>query len=118
MDTMSAFLMGQANEGNELMVFDWDKAAKLIKESGCENAEAGLSGDWGCTGGSIFKDGKPDLEDYTYLASTWAIPELMFNDKQTVDCWKYQSEVPEWDSGTKWPESALAILNSNESDNK
>ncbi len=27
MDTMSAFARGEANRGNELKVFDWDKAA-------------------------------------------------------------------------------------------
>lgn len=32
MNTLSAFAMGAANRGKELMVFDWDKAAKLIKK--------------------------------------------------------------------------------------
>lgn len=33
MDTLLAFEMGRANRGKELMVFDWDKAATIIKEN-------------------------------------------------------------------------------------
>ena len=33
MNTIAAFAMGEAYRGSELKVFDWDKAAKLIKES-------------------------------------------------------------------------------------
>ncbi len=74
MDTISAFAMGMANRSKESMVFDWDKAAKLIKERQPNSAEAGLSGDWGCTGGEIYRDGEPILNSYTFLASTWATP--------------------------------------------
>ena len=109
MDTMSAFLRGEANRGKELMVFDWDKAAKLIKESGLKDASAGLQSDWEYTGGNIFENGKPNMEDYTYLASTWATPEIEI-DGDIQDCFKMQSEVPDWDSLTKWPRSALDIL--------
>lgn len=38
MDTMSAFMIGMVNRGRERMVFDWDKAARIIKERGIENA--------------------------------------------------------------------------------
>lgn len=111
MDTLSAFAMGQANRNKELKVFDWHKAAKLIKESGSKNASAGLSGDWEWTGGEIFRDGKPvPKEDtYTYLASTWATPELM-HDGEMIDCYLMQSQTPGWDEDTYWPDSALAIL--------
>jgi hypothetical protein len=74
MDSMTAFSMGEMNRGRELMVFDWDKAARLIKDSNCNSARAGLRSDWEWTGGSIFENGKPDKSDYTYLASTWAVP--------------------------------------------
>jgi hypothetical protein len=33
MDTLSAYAMALANIRNELMVFDWDKAAELIRDS-------------------------------------------------------------------------------------
>lgn len=111
MDTMRAFAMGEANRGKGSMVFDWDKAARLIVEKGATSASAGLSGDWEWTGGEIFEDGKPvPREDtYTYLASTWATPELEI-DGDYIDCFRKESETPGWDSGTYWPESALAIL--------
>lgn len=109
MDTLSVFVMGEANRHRELMVFDWDQAAKLIKESGAREARAGLANDWEYTGGAIFSDGRPDMDDYTYLASTWAAPELEI-DGDTVECFRMASEVPDWDASTKWPESALAIL--------
>jgi hypothetical protein len=113
MDSMMAFVMGEANRGKDLMVFDWDKAARIIKERGATSASAGLSGDWGYTGGEIFSDGKPNTEDYTYLASTWAVPELDI-DGDIIDCFIMEGEVPEeWGKDfpeIKWPESALKEL--------
>ena len=108
MDTFSAFAMGQANQGRELMVFDWDKAATLIKERGAQKASAGLSGDWEYTGGCIWDNGKP-ADDYTYLSSTWATPEIEI-DGEIIECFRMQSEVPDWGSDTKWPQSAKNIL--------
>lgn len=108
MDSMAAFAMGEANRGKEPMVFDWDKAASLIKEHKPKFAQAGLRGDWEWTGGVIF-DGQPTEKHYTYLASTWATPELDI-DGGLYPCFRMQSEVPDWGSDTKWPESALAIL--------
>lgn len=111
MDTMQAFAMGQANKGNEQKVFDWNRAAEIIKEKRPDKAGAGLSGDWEWTGGPIWLDGKPvPKEDtYTYLSSCWATPELEI-DGEIIDCYKMQSEVPDWDCDTYWPQSALAIL--------
>ena len=115
MDSILAFAMGEANRGKDLMVFDWNKAARLIKKSGANSASAGLARDWENTGGTIFSDGKPVLEDdaYVYLASTWATPELEINYKRQ-DCFIMESEVPEeWgDNYAKiyWPESALKII--------
>lgn len=112
MDSLTAFAMGMANRDKELMVFDWDKAAKIIKECDATEAAAGLEGDWGYTGGPIFANGKPvpAEETYVYLASTWATPQLEVAG-DVIDCYKMQSETPEWDAGTYWPESALKILN-------
>lgn len=96
--------------GNKTKVFDWDKAATLIRERKPKVASAGLASDWEWTGGTIFSEGKPDTESYTYLASIWATPELSL-DGEVIACWKLAEHTPGWDSGTKWPESALAILN-------
>jgi hypothetical protein len=111
MDSRIAFAIGEANRDKELMVFDWDKAAKLIKERKPKQAAAGLRSDWEYTGGEIYSEGKPiPKEDtYTYLSSTWAVPELDM-DGDVVDCFKMQSELPDWDNDTYWPESALKIL--------
>jgi hypothetical protein len=120
MDTMKAFGMGMMNRGKSLMVFDWDKAAKLIKENKPNSASAGLSGDWEYTGGNIYENNSPiNREDtYVFLASTWATPELDL-DGDILDCYIMEENVPEsWVlefgnnySGIYWPKSSLDILN-------
>ena len=113
MNTLVTFAMGEANRGKELMVFDWNKAARLIRERKPECASAGLRGDWEYTGGTIYEDGEPVMDDYTYLASTWAVPELDM-DGDIVECFRMKHEVPRLDSNTKWLKSALEILSAEE----
>lgn len=117
METTSAFAMDRAHYNDPTMVFDWHKAATLIREQRPSVVSAGLKGDWEWTGGDIFKDGKPvpHEDTYVYLASTWATPEISL-DGEMSDCFVMQADRPEWDSGTYWPESALAIL-SGDADN-
>ena len=91
------------------MVFDWDKAAQIIRDEEAMEAYAGLAGDWEWTGGCIFRDGQPVHDDYTFLSSNWATPELQINGLRR-DCYRMASQTPTWGSGTKWPSSALAIL--------
>ena len=110
MDTFSAFERGKANAHKPLMVFDWDKAAQILKDSGCDYAEAGLAGDWGYTGGCIWENRKICRDSYTYLSSTWATPQLLINGEYR-DCYIMQDDSPGWHSETKWPESAVAIIN-------
>lgn len=111
MDTSLAFARGEAARGNPVMVFDWEKATKLISASGALSASAGLRGDWEWTGGDILRDGLPipRSDTYTYLASTWAIPELDLGDGPQP-CWRYANESPGWDSSTYWPDEACALL--------
>lgn len=109
MDTKRAFLIGEANRGKDEMVFDWDKAAEIIKKEKPTYASAGLAEDWEWTGGLIYKQGKPITDEYTYLASTWAVPQLNIDGKIIV-CYRMKSTIPKWNAKTKWPESALAIL--------
>lgn len=109
MDNFSAFVMGEANRGKEEMVFDWDKAARIIKELGAEDASAGLRNDWDWTGGYIFRGGKPCYSEFMYLASTWAVPELEI-DGEVIPCYRMKSETGGWNSHTKWPESSLSII--------
>lgn len=117
MDTLQAFAMGEANRDKEQMVFDWNKAARLIVNSGLKDASAGLAGDWEYTGGDIFLDGKiVNKEDtYTFLASTWATPQIVVGGK-TYECYKMQFELPDWNAETYWPESARNILADNKQD--
>ena len=70
MDTSKAIALSFANRDREPMVFDWQKAARIIKERKAKTASAGLQGDWEWTGGKILKDGEPINRDetYTYLA--------------------------------------------------
>ena len=109
MDTLSAYAMALANIRNELMVFDWDKAAELIRDSKCTEAAAGLEGDWEWTGGMIYSGGKPVKDTYTYLSSTWATPQIRI-DGYEIDCYRMEHEAPGWNAYTKWPKSALRIL--------
>ena len=110
MDSMSAFARGEASRGAPLRVFDWRKAAQLIKERHPRVASAGLEDDWDWTGGIIYTaDGIPDQDDtYTFLASTWATPQLDL-DGDVIDCWVW-AEGTGWDSHTFWPSEALKIL--------
>jgi hypothetical protein len=92
------------------MVFDWVKAARLIVEKKPREASAGLENDWEWTGGLIYKDGAPVPKDdtYTYLASTWATPELDLDD-ELIDCYVMEGET-DWNQSTYWPQVALDIL--------
>ena len=109
MDTFSAFARGEASRGKPSMVFDWLKAAKLIRERKPKEAQAGLRGDWEYTGGVIFRNGKPVKTEYTYLASTWAVPELDL-DGEMIPCFIMEGPDHDWTSSTKWPRVALAAL--------
>ena len=108
MDTVSAFAMGMANRGRPLMVFDWKKAAEIIRDENPGLVEAGLAGDWEWTGGIIFRDGVIVEDEYTYLSSNWATPQIVV-DGDSRDCYVMESET-DWHSGTKCPAEARAIL--------
>ena len=112
MNNEMAFALGMLNRGNEPRVFDWDKAARLIAERKPKYADAFLRSDREWTGGTIYEDGEPVFDSYTYLASTWAIPVLEM-DGEEIPCWVMAHET-DWDEVTKWPESALRILRGEE----
>lgn len=111
---MSAYVMSLAAQARNAkqMVFDWNKAAQLIKERQPKSAGAGLRSDWEYTGATIYQDGQPTLDAGPYLSSNWAVPELDL-DGDVVECFIFADDNPNgWHSGTVWPESALEILNS------
>lgn len=103
----------QKNKDNPFKVFDWDKAAKIIREELEKDkdliAEAGLEGDWNYTSGTIFKNGESIDSEYTYLCSNWAIPTLIINNEKEFECWTYQ-KLSRFNSDSKWDEKSLEIL--------
>lgn len=109
MDSFSAFAMGEANRGKEMKVFDWIAAVKIMMETNCNFAQAGLVEDYDYTVGTILNNKIPVLDDYCYLASTWATPTL-YCDGDLIECWKLQSQVPDYDEDTKWPDDALKLF--------
>lgn len=109
MDTWSAFAKGLAARHKESMVFDWDKAAELIRERKPKVVWAGLQDDWEWTGGIIYENGNIIKDSHSYLASTWAVPQIDL-DGEIISCYKMQSEAPDWHAKTRWPQSALSIL--------
>jgi hypothetical protein len=109
MDTAMAFAMGELHMNDPLMVFDWDKAARILSERMPNVATAGIADDFEWTGGVIWNDGKPFMCSYTYLASTLAKPLLVIGDEE-IECWRYKDDVPDWSAETKWPKSAIDIV--------
>lgn len=112
MDSMSAFARGEANRGKPQMVFDWDKAVKIILANGYKNCGAGLDSDYEYTAGTILFEGNTYDEDCTYLASTWAKPQLiiysdphsgLYEYEEVIDCYIMDNETT-YHSGTKFPE--------------
>ena len=93
-------------------VFDWKKAAQRIKETGAQEASAGLAEDWGYTGGPILENGEIVHEDdtYTFLQSYWATPVLRIDGREE-ECWTL-AEESEYDAVTYWPADARAVLGS------
>lgn len=114
MDTALAFAMGEAFRGREMKVFDWDKAARIIRDRCAQYAVAGLKEDMEWTGGEIVENFEPvkSGQSCMYLASTWATPVLCIDD-EVIDCFVMENET-KWNAHTVWPESALQIFKKTE----
>ena len=99
------------------MAFDWEKAANLIKLHKPKTAKAGLNGDFYCTSGNIYEDGKiiTGKECGAFLASKHAIPELyLFDDHgnvYTYACFKtIENQNISHFVDLYWPQNARNIL--------
>jgi len=114
-DVMGRVKRAELSKGNVPKVFDWDKAAQIIKSRNISNASAGLQGDLSATCGDILEEGVIPEEGYAYLMSTWAIPVLIINpytvEEEEIECWRWLTDVPYWGSDTFWPDSARDIFN-------
>ena len=110
MDTLQAYAINMASQGNEKKVFDWDKAVDLIIERHIINASAGLQLDLEWTAGTILRDGQPVKNSYCFLSSTWAIPVLVDEDNgDEIPCYIMESKT-KYTEHTMWPKSALNKL--------
>lgn len=110
MNTLQAYEINMASQGNEMKVFDWDKAVDLIIERQIRNADAGLQLDLEWNAGEILRDGQPVKDSYCFLASKWAVPVLVDVDKdEEIPCYIMESKT-KYDEHTKWPKSALNKL--------
>ena len=99
--------------GEKGKMFDWDKAAEIIREHKPSEAVAGLSSDMKWTAGVIYRNGAPvpREETYVYLSSMWATPVLVLDDGAEIPCWKVPPTDMDRDPDIYWPPSARAILN-------
>lgn len=110
MDTLHAYEINMASQGNEMKVFDWDKAVDLIIERRIRNASAGLQLDLEWTAGRILRDRQPVKGSYCFLASKWAIPVLVDEDSgDEIPCYIMESKT-KYKEHTMWPKSALDKL--------
>lgn len=112
-------------------VFDWDKAAKLIKKYGVDEAWLCLAEDTDTTTGKIFENYRPIKEHVNgFWISYWATPVLYlpitYNEVKKEDwplvieddrgewcfeCYTTSDKHSDWaDDTLVWPESALKIL--------
>lgn len=122
--TEQAYMKAKIAEsnGNKHKVFDWDKAVRVIKENGYKNCGAGLGQDFEWTAGMILVDGVPYLEDYTYLSSNWATPQLivysskddgLFSYEEVIDCYIMSDETT-YGASTQFPEHLIKLFENGE----
>ena len=109
-DACDKAMKGYENQDKPLMVFDWERAAQIIRDRGPKTAEAYLETDYFWTGSDIYQDGKPILDATPYLHSTWARPMLILNGEEPgIACFKMENEVS-WSGKDCWPGQSLKIL--------
>lgn len=104
----NGFQKGKENRYGDLMRFDWDLAASLIRASKTKEAECGLNGDYDQTKRVIYKDEEVVINEYMMIESTWAIPVLVIDNK-VYDCFYYYTDSF-YKKPEQWPKSALVIL--------
>jgi hypothetical protein len=109
LNTHSKAAMAETRKDGREMVFDWEKAARVIVERRATAAAAYLGNDYRATWRPILSEGRPADTEFIWLASAWGIPTLEINGETAVPCWRWTDETS-WDGSTYWPAAALAIL--------
>jgi hypothetical protein len=89
-------------------VFDWIKAAQLIRDRQPSEAVAGLSEDMSWTAGTIYLNGNIVSDSYLYLASDWATPVVVL-DGEEIECYTVMPARLAYDRPV-WSEEARQIL--------
>lgn len=93
-------------------VFDWDEAARFIRDIRPRTAMQGLAEDWLHTRSHIYSalDG-PIMGGQRKVRSTWATPVLVVigkGMKEVIPCFKYQEAHT--NCNEDWPKGAIDIL--------
>ena len=111
MDTIKAIQLAELSSGIENKVFDWVKAANIIKENPNKNWNAGLSCDLEWTGGRIWDADKKNIDNnsYTFLSSNWAIPVIYDDSGLEIECYVKATET-EYGEETRYPKEFMDIL--------
>ena len=96
------------SKNGKFKVFDWNMAARLIKELNPLYAFAGLLEDFNYTGGLIYANGQTIYDNKCWLSSNWATP-ILLTDRTLHNCYIEQEENI-LDPKLLWPTEALEIL--------
>jgi hypothetical protein len=97
-------------------IFDWDKAARLIKEKKPKMPVlAGIKEDWHYTFGAIYDNGEIINDSSPWTYSNLYTPQMVIN-REFIECWIYAKEelIFSKDELNHWTESAINILNGND----
>jgi hypothetical protein len=92
-------------------VFDWDRAAEIIREHRPKSVVVGRKGDTTGFIEPIYADGEVAPRGAVAPTLVSFLPLVLRLDwGEEVECWAYDFEHPEWTAETWWPSSALHIL--------
>lgn len=112
-DTITVYRRDRATKGQPTMAFDWAEAARRIALARPTLAEAGLAGDFGYTGGAVWRDGAlvPRARSSVALplASTHLVPALRLDGGAEDPCYVVLAPGSVV-SADYWPAAAGALL--------
>lgn len=94
-------------------VFDWDRAAALIKATGARTALAGIDKDWVSSSDSIFEDGRARADS---ACQAWtenpAMSPCLVLDGKRISCYKemWAGDISLADRKAIWPGRSAEAL--------
>ena len=106
----SLFQSGQLDKKKCDMAFDWEKAARIIRQEKPFIAFAMLEDKWDKSRCKIYQGGFPVYEDDTVHSPTLR-PMLALDNHEPVPCFKMEYET---NGMNVWPKTALDILEGKE----